>query len=954
MKNCPECGSENRDEALFCLSCGRKLPIPKVLDSSLSCSNCGSSNRIGAHFCLNCGKSLEDENALAHADKEWPEEGEGATDEVPAGDREAEDYSASDEVPAEDGLADDYSASDDSLADDYSSTDTGLEDGYSSTDAGLAEDYSSTDEGGELYRSLEPSTDEGDAYPSDAEADAYPNDEEADVYPSYHEDDMAIPLDEWERLNGKPDLYDDISKEDLYKMSLEEAEARANRRPYEKETEDFAESVGEENQSAIVFHADGSKDELEATRVFESGQLAGVSYHESASTDEADPDFQNDQVEEFAASGESFPEESNACPYCGAAKEDGMDFCQNCGQPFLNAEVEEEAPVASPLRGAGSSEPNASHKKKGTWFLLLICLLGLLGAGGYKYAEASVSKEKQINTFIKEIADGDSQAVAEKLRSDDKSLTLSARTVEPLVNYLSTSESLQRRLKNQLMTGESKDFGLSLEKEGKIWKLFPRYVFSVKPVRMLVTSNKKGVSFYTLGEKWATSDSDKFKGEIGPLVPGKYTIRAVLKEKNGKQQVMEKTKLVLPSQSKLAQIDFEMVEIPVKSKDKKAKEADVLLNGKKVGQLKDGQTRLGPVFYEPGMKVALRGNNGLQSRGVQVPQGQKAPEMSLDFSTQANKKELERLERMKQERRRQEALATARIAEEQRKAKQDREEAARRQAERKRQDEVRRQEADRKRKEEEAKRQEEERKRKEEEAKRQEADRKRKEEEAKRQEEERKRKEEEAKRQEEERKRKEEEAKRQEEERKRKEEEAKRQEERKRKEEEAKRQEADRIKEAQDFVGKEAEASLNEADSQLSDDYRHELEGLNQFYQKISTATFYANSFNPSDFEGYFENGKTNPAYQQLISYINSCREQSKKGEILGVRFKAGFKKFEKIADRDGGRKISYQLLAETAYPKASSKENSQSSKVLENLLCQFDVDSYSPRFDQTNESLLP
>ncbi len=52
MKSCPDCGAENRDTALFCHRCSRRLPSAQI------CPNCGRANPPDAQFCNGCSYSF--------------------------------------------------------------------------------------------------------------------------------------------------------------------------------------------------------------------------------------------------------------------------------------------------------------------------------------------------------------------------------------------------------------------------------------------------------------------------------------------------------------------------------------------------------------------------------------------------------------------------------------------------------------------------------------------------------------------------------------------------------------------------------------------------------------------------------------------------------------------------------------------------------------------------------
>lgn len=64
MKKCPKCGTENNDNAKFCIKCGHKFTLnsnPKTAQQNSNvtmCPNCGKPNPKTAKFCRYCGHQL--------------------------------------------------------------------------------------------------------------------------------------------------------------------------------------------------------------------------------------------------------------------------------------------------------------------------------------------------------------------------------------------------------------------------------------------------------------------------------------------------------------------------------------------------------------------------------------------------------------------------------------------------------------------------------------------------------------------------------------------------------------------------------------------------------------------------------------------------------------------------------------------------------------------------------
>ncbi|MEO8309710.1 MAG: zinc-ribbon domain-containing protein [Caldimonas sp.] len=81
-KLCSVCGTENRDEAQFCRSCGTAFSAPSAApaaaadgSSANACAECGFKNKPGIRYCANCGMSLAAQSAAANGGTE-PREGD--------------------------------------------------------------------------------------------------------------------------------------------------------------------------------------------------------------------------------------------------------------------------------------------------------------------------------------------------------------------------------------------------------------------------------------------------------------------------------------------------------------------------------------------------------------------------------------------------------------------------------------------------------------------------------------------------------------------------------------------------------------------------------------------------------------------------------------------------------------------------------------------------------------
>jgi hypothetical protein len=72
VRLCHYCSSKNDVDAVFCESCGKRMPekITKTdLPAGLVCGSCGTKNKIHASFCKNCGVLVGMTNSKTHANQ---------------------------------------------------------------------------------------------------------------------------------------------------------------------------------------------------------------------------------------------------------------------------------------------------------------------------------------------------------------------------------------------------------------------------------------------------------------------------------------------------------------------------------------------------------------------------------------------------------------------------------------------------------------------------------------------------------------------------------------------------------------------------------------------------------------------------------------------------------------------------------------------------------------------
>lgn len=197
----------------------------------------------------------------------------------------------------------------------------------------------------------------------------------------------------------------------------------------------------------------------------------------------------------------------NVCTKCGTHFEDGVQFCQNCGQ-------KRESLVVKKTMSSGTK-----------FGITLLTLLAVVIVGLYLYGSSYYKQAAQVDRMITIVQERDGEKLAEIVTADDPSVIATRESLMPLFSYIKENPSYLNELKEQLRIGEKQGNGIeradfSLTKDGKYFFIFDRYKLKAKTYYTTVLTNEKGTSLKMNGKEIDKSDDKKFEKQYGPFLPG--------------------------------------------------------------------------------------------------------------------------------------------------------------------------------------------------------------------------------------------------------------------------------------------------------------------------------------------------------------------------------------------------------------------------------------------------
>lgn len=236
------------------------------------------------------------------------------------------------------------------------------------------------------------------------------------------------------------------------------------------------------------------------------------------------------------------------CKECGHALKSDAQFCSACGTP--HQQVHTQVPATGTTWGTKLKQATKKQKIIGISVLALLVLL----IAGHQVGAKMTDKDRIIEKFETALNEEDAKTIASMLQASDQRLEITEEKVSQLLTLIAETPSAQNYFIDELEsqaasyqrdeTLESSTI-FSLKKEGKTALIYDNYFIEVMPFYFQVGTNMTDAKLFLGEEEIATSDSDDFIKELGPVLPGEYTLRSSYKtdytvlENEAKIQLLE-------------------------------------------------------------------------------------------------------------------------------------------------------------------------------------------------------------------------------------------------------------------------------------------------------------------------------------------------------------------------------------------------------------------------------
>ncbi|MFD2629998.1 zinc ribbon domain-containing protein [Oceanobacillus kapialis] len=317
--------------------------------------------------------------------------------------------------------------------------------------------------------------------------------------------------------------------------------------------------------------------------------------------------------------GEVAPD-ARFCKHCGKEIEQEGVASENTGHTYYN-ETEQggnEQVPSTPQNQHQPNQPSTPSKgkklnKKSKIILFSSAALILILIGVYAVGNMMSSPKHLLDKFQAAIEDEDAAELASILTTEEEELEITEESVAGIIQLYNNKSSQFKELMSNLQyqaegdTGQLGMYPIDFIEDGKKFGFFDDYKLSVNPVFFEVGTNYKDTEIIVNDEVVATADSDSFNQEIGPFLPGEYTIRAT-HDTGFFNLEAEKTIAGDPLYASYVDLFLEAdnvtFDLMMKGYDE-LNSVKLFVNGKDTGKDLTKEERVGPLLTDGSMNVSF-------------------------------------------------------------------------------------------------------------------------------------------------------------------------------------------------------------------------------------------------------------------------------------------------------------------------------------------------------------
>ncbi|MGM0903639.1 MAG: zinc ribbon domain-containing protein [Bacillota bacterium] len=301
------------------------------------------------------------------------------------------------------------------------------------------------------------------------------------------------------------------------------------------------------------------------------------------------------------------------CRDCGAKLNQNQEFCPQCG---IKVERTQAAVPSQSDQSRTSSKPKQpifKNKKSKILALIGVLVLAVL-ISGYFIGRQMTSPEAVVEAFIEGVKKKDAATVTKMLNGDHMEIEIDEEQTKAFLNYVqdnprvltSISEGLRndvKKLEGSVFLNKEEETAslVVLTENGSKWMVFDDYAVKIQTFYLDVASDLEQTDLFINDEKTGIIEDEE---TFGPLLPGKYVVKAVYEGDYGMVEQQEKID-TSTLENETANLDFKWSEffIPVASN---YEDAVLYVNNQSTKMQVGELAEIGPVPLDGSVKVSVQ------------------------------------------------------------------------------------------------------------------------------------------------------------------------------------------------------------------------------------------------------------------------------------------------------------------------------------------------------------